>query len=498
MDNSNKSNHVLKAGVAKSEITIDSPDVKVNDPLYAKVLVLSDGQTETAIIAMDTTAIGCRTISREILYDVADDFMPKLRSRLYEKLEIADKNVLVAASHTHPPGRILCDDDEQLKRIVDAVGRAKESMIPVKVGVGAGYEDRLTINRTFRLKNGQHWTMRTNTPTPPEEEVEDVGPIDPTIGILRIDRTDGQPLAVIYNFACHPLLKTPQGGVTADFPGFASKIIEENLGNGAMALFLQGAGGDISEVNNKDYNCPRNSEDFGTTLGLSTLKAIRDIATTKDADIQVISETIDLPLRTDFPEVIEKLQQEKKDLTESLHKSVSLNFKSFMTLYIKHLVSPQYPSDYSYRYLQAAKVGKNDLSAMDSENREEIQKYLSNIHIMEKLVRIQDNIRTLKKHQGITNQLNSKTIPAEVMGIKIGQFVLITSPAEVLVEIGLNIKENSPHKYTFITSDSNGYLHYSPPASYYDKGGYEVTECLLSPQWQEIYEKKAKEIINKL
>jgi hypothetical protein len=84
------------------------------------------------------------------------------------------------------------------------------------------------------------------------------------------------------------------------------------------------------------------------------------------------------------------------------------------------------------------------------------------------------------------------------MGIKIGQFVLITSPAEVLVEIGLNIKENSPHKYTFITSDSNGYLHYSPPASYYDKGGYEVTECLLSPQWQEIYEKKAKEIINKL
>ena len=45
---------------------------------------------------------------------------------------------------------------------------------------------------------------------------------------------------------------------------------------------------------------------------------------------------------------------------------------------------------------------------------------------------------------------------------------------------------------------SNGYIHYGPPAADYDRGGYEVTECLLAPEWQAIYERKANEIIRRL
>ena len=45
---------------------------------------------------------------------------------------------------------------------------------------------------------------------------------------------------------------------------------------------------------------------------------------------------------------------------------------------------------------------------------------------------------------------------------------------------------------------SNGYIHYGPPASEYGKGGYEVTECLLAPEWQGLYEKKANEVIRRL
>ena len=86
------------------------------------------------------------------------------------------------------------------------------------------------MNRTLRLKNGQCWTVRHTNPCPPDEEVAGVGPIDPEIGILRIDRMDGRPLAVVYNFACHPLFGDPGGAVTANFPGVASQVIEENLG----------------------------------------------------------------------------------------------------------------------------------------------------------------------------------------------------------------------------------------------------------------------------
>ena len=486
----------LRAGVAKSDITTNEKGAAIRDPLYAKALVLDDGRTRVAIIAMDTTAIGGRRISQRMLDDVGEEFLPKLRGRIQKELNIPGSNVLVNASHTHPPGRLLCDDNEQVDRTFNAVSRAMQDMTAVRVGVGAGHEDRITINRDLRLKNGQDWTIRHSNPCPPDEEVAAVGPIDPEIGIIRIDRLDGRPLAVVYNFACHPLFGDAHGRLTANFPGVASKLIEETLGHDAMALFLQGAGGNICDILFKDFGHPRDIEPLGTMLGLSTLKALRDIQT-KEAKLSVISETIELPRRTDIPERIAALRQEQTDLLESL-RSTSLNFKAFLPLYLQQVISPDCPSDYSYRYLQAEKIGSDERTAMDALNRRLVDKYLKNIHAMERLVVIQDDIATLHKHQAINDESGAATISAEVQGIRIGDGVLITSPAELLVEIGLNLKKASPHKHTLVVPFSNGYMHYGAPAAAYSRGGYEVTECLLAPQWQQIYENKANEIIRRL
>jgi hypothetical protein len=530
----------LRAGVAKSDITTSEKGVKIKDPLYAKALVLDDGKTKAVIIAMDVTAIGGRKISQGMLPDVGEDFLPNLRNRIQKELKIPGCNVLVNASHTHPPGRMLCSDDEQVDRTFDAVRRAMENMIEVKIGAGVGHEDRISINRNLRLKNGKQWAIRHSNPCPPDEEVESLGPMDPEIGIIRIDRMDGRPLAVVYNFACHPLFGDSQGRITANFPGVASRVIEENLGGGVMALFLQGAAGDICDVFFKDFNSPRNVEQIGTTLGLSTLKALRTIGT-KDAKLDVVSETIRLPRRTDIPERIKALQEDQNKLLESL-RFTCLNFKSFLPLYIKYGLTssiernrisnikvgghfcppnrglenprsveklthghdyettskPEYPLDYSYRYMQAEKTGSYEFTAMDSLNRKNIGKYLNNINAMEKLTRIQDDIATLEKHQEINSDSGEDTIEAEVQGIKIGDCVLITAPFEALVEIGLNVKKASPYKHTFMAAYSNGYMHYGAPAADYDKGGYEVTECMLALEWQHIYEQQVREIMCKL
>jgi hypothetical protein len=486
----------LRAGVAKSEITTDAKGVVVNDPLYAKALVLDDGRTQVAIITMDTCAIGGRGIGRGMLPDVADDFLPKLRGRLEKELGIPGRNVLVNASHIHPPGQSLCDDAAQIDRTFNAVRQAMQNLTAVKVGAGAGREDRIMMNRTLRLSNGKHWTIRHANPCPPDEEIVDVGPVDPEIGILRVDRPDGRPLAAVYNFACHAYLGVPSGGITADYPGFASRVIEENLGHGAMAMFLQGAGGDITQMLYKDVNRPRDTEPQGVILGLSTLKALRGIQT-KDAMLSVASEVIELPRRTDIPQRIAALRQEQAELLKSL-RFTSLNIKTFLPLYIRHALSHDYPSYYSYRYLQAEKTGTHELCGIDAQNRRDVTKYLQNIRAMEKLARIEDDIATLEKHQAINREAGTATIPAEVQGIKIGDFAIVTSPAEVLVEVGLNVKKASPHRYTFMAAYSNGYLHYGPPAADYDKGGYEVTECLLASEWQQMYERKANDILYRL
>jgi hypothetical protein len=320
--------------------------------------------------------------------------------------------------------------------------------------------------------------------------------MDPEIGVLRIDRLDGQPLAVVYNFACHPYITVPRGGVTADFPGFASTVIEENLGDGAMALFLQGAGGDITSILYKDPSRPRDSEPLGMMLGLSTLNAVRAIET-KDATLSIISETLDLPRKADFDERIAELEAEQLDLLRGL-RGTSLNFKMFLPLYLKYELDPEHPSYYSYRYLQSEMLGTDELSGLDAWNRGHIDKYLRNIQAMEKLARNQDKIATLERHKAINAAAGEPTIMTEILGIKIGDFVLVSSPAEVLVEVGLNVKNASPFEYTYMAAYSNGYIHYGPPASEYPKGGYEVTECLLAPEWQALYETKAQEVITRL
>src|SRR5690606_17294576 len=125
--------------------------------------------------------------------------------------------------------------------------------------------------------------------SPGDEEIASVGPIDPEIGILRVDRAgNGQPLALVYNFACHPIMGIPSGGNSADLSGFASNVIEANLGDGsAMALFVQGCGGDINPVLYKSVTQPRDAEPLGTRLGLSVLEAAGKIETKRDAEVGI-------------------------------------------------------------------------------------------------------------------------------------------------------------------------------------------------------------------
>ena len=112
--------------------------------------------------------------------------------------------------------------------------------------------------------------------------------------------------------------------------------------------------------------------------------------------------------------------------------------------------------------------------------------------------RVADKIATLLRHKAINDESGEATVTTEVQGIKIGDCVFITSPAEVLVQVGLNIKNASPHERTFVAAFSNGYIHYGPPAADYPKGGYEVTECLLAPEWQQLYEEKARDVLRRL
>ncbi|MEI6157766.1 MAG: ribonuclease E/G, partial [Atribacterota bacterium] len=122
-------------------------------------------------IKPDNMGVIVRTVAEsksheEIKEDI--ESLIRLWNRIQKKLKIPGCNVLVNASHTHPPDRMLCNDREQLERAFEAVLRAFENMTDVKIGYGIGHEDRISINRNLRLKNGRHWTIRHTNPSPPD------------------------------------------------------------------------------------------------------------------------------------------------------------------------------------------------------------------------------------------------------------------------------------------------------------------------------------------
>ncbi len=478
----------LRAGVAKVDITNTGSYDVINDSLYVKALALEYGTIKAVIITVDAVAIGG-------IGSIGDNYLEEVRSQIQNELNVSKKNILVNASHLHSAGYNVCPDIAE--RTVKAVKMAWQNRVAVNTGVGRGYENRITENRRFILKNGKEADIRHAYPMPPDEEVVAIGPVDTEIGILRLDKKNGETLAVIYNFAGHPYQGVPNKGATADFPGFASKIIEDNLNEGAIALFIQGFGGDISTVLYKDFNNPRDAETLGDMLGISAMSAIRNIETVKEGELKVINEVIKLPRRTDFQEKIDPMQAEVDRLLKSL-RGTSLNFKTFFPLYIKYNLFEKYPSYYSHRYLHEKMTGNESLKNLDAANRRNMDKYLKNLYAMDKLARLQANISLLKMHQKMNEEADESTVDVEVQGMRIGDFILVTFPGEVSAQVGLNIKKMSPHKYTFPAGFTNGYIYYAPTVEQYDGGVQEDCDCFIAPEWQTIYEKKVSEILNNL
>lgn len=476
----------LRAGVCKVDITKKTPTSLVNDPLFARTLVLSDGKTTIAIISLDILEISFSTVE-------------EIKSGIEKELKIDRNNILINVSHNHWVNDQLAED--YVDKIFNAVREASKKMVSVKVGAGVGIENRITMNRRILLKDGSEWTIRRATPEPEDVLIKDiVEPFDPEIGILRIDKSDGNSLAVLYTFAGHNYTGVPNRKTTAGFPGFASSLIEETLGNNTVAMFFQGAAGDITPILYKDVNTPKQDETFGNMLGLSTLSGYRHVTVKKDAQLAIIREELELPARTDIQKHIDTLEARKSRILNYFKgqgcgahgAGTKLNFRTFLPLYIKYMMEPDFPSDYPYRYMQEEKIGIEDLVNMDADNKRDIEKYLSNICKMEELITTEANLGYLKN-------FNAKNpVKAETLGMKIGDFVLITFSGELFSGIGLNIKKNSPFEFTFVSGYTNGSVGYSPTSDAYDGEAYEVSGSILAPEWQKVFEDKAIEILNKL
>ena len=476
----------LLAGTGRVEIT-DRAAGPVNDPCFAKALVLKSQDTTAVLITVDAVAIG--GIGR-----IGNGVMETVRSELQKDLGISPASVIIHASHCHG---IVRADTPQLA--VQAVKQAWEHLEPVKTGTGSGHEDRISENRRIHMKDGSEIDMRRAYSMPRDEDIASVGPIDPQIGLLRLDRLDGSPLAIVYQFACHPIMNPPSKGCSADYPGFASKVIEEALGSGAMAFFVQGCGGDINPIRYKEVSRSADAEPLGTMLGANVLGAARKIETRAQAALKVTNEVIPVPRAADYEQRMTAIQAQQTELLAAL-KPTNINFKTLLPLLIEERVSPNFPSHHAQSYLHDQALDRKALTQLDADNQASVDAYLQNVAIMEQLTRLNTNLALLKKHSAETKAAGKATMDVEVCGLRVGDFKLVTFPGELTVQVGLNIKKAAKDAHAFVSGYTNGYIFYTPTVAQRNNTGFAQEDCdtLVAPEWQAIFEAKALAVLKGL
>ncbi|MEE2658868.1 MAG: neutral/alkaline non-lysosomal ceramidase N-terminal domain-containing protein [Candidatus Latescibacterota bacterium] len=238
----------------------DMPAEGVHDPLYARVLVLADGSTTIALVTLDLISLNPGRLP-ELIRDLGVD------------------SLLLAATHTHG-GPLVLDLGEPYAenrswpdstpyltwlegRIAQAVASALSATTPVRMALGRGVAD-IAFNRRQLIDGEVDMVWGQN-----RDRSHDWGPVDPEVAVWRIDREDGTPLAVLANYACHPVVMGSGNRLfTADFPGAALDWLDSRLG-GAMSFFLQGGCGDIDPYIDvqDDFTAVRNQgEELARTI----------------------------------------------------------------------------------------------------------------------------------------------------------------------------------------------------------------------------------------
>ena len=228
---------------------------EVHTPLFAKAIVLDDGQTRLAIVVVDSCAMPRSLID-------------EAKAMAAKGTGIATENMLISATHTHSAPAVLgglgTDVDPEYPqfltvRLAEAIERAAKNLEPARVGAAVGNAAPYTavrrwIRRPDRVRDDPFGNPTVRANMHPGYQSPDAtgpsGPTDPDLSVISFQSRDGRPIALLANFSMH-YYSSPSIG--ADYFGLFSDRMKERLapGDGApnqppfVGIMSHGPSGDI-------------------------------------------------------------------------------------------------------------------------------------------------------------------------------------------------------------------------------------------------------------
>jgi neutral ceramidase len=292
----------LRAGTAAVDITpplsLDvagnlwtGPSRGVADPLYAKALVLEEGETRVALVALDLLGI-----------ERPDALLAA--NLVADRARIPADHVLISCTHTHyGPAtyrrssvcRWPAEYMEALHtRIAEAVVRANEQLQPVHWGHGSAQAPEAALYRRFIWSDGRvrmPWPRFSRDTVDGTSIVGTAGVIDPTVDVLAFRRSESEAaFAALVSYAAHATCGPAQHW-SASYPGQVAAALAPELGLGTSdVLFMPGASGNI-EPGSGD------AEEVGRAVATEALAAYRDIAWSERNALRARMRPLSMPAR---------------------------------------------------------------------------------------------------------------------------------------------------------------------------------------------------------
>jgi len=421
------------------------PSVGIHDELYAKALILESGGETVGLITADLIGFGTR-------------YADRIRAGAADRLGTSPRNVMVSCSHTHSgPGTMKlrewgaldeCYVETVIKKILGAVAMAAGSLREARIGTGIGEVPGVAVNRRAEKPRAAGDAEEAGGASGAIGAAA-AGPVDTSLGVIRLDDAAAEPggmMAVLMNYSCHPVAAHDwENMISADYPGYAAGVIEAVKGPGTTALFTTGAAGDINPV---AFHHIRYAEKYGHMVGAEALKTAEATETAGEVEIAAASKVVALP--------VEPLPAEKE-------------LERVMAEQRRQVVALEKEAEPAREPLSAARI---------------------------RLEWAEDALRCVRSGEA------AGSMDMEMQVIRLGDTALVCLPAELFVEIGLNIKAASPFPHTFIVELANGSISYIPTDAELERGGYEVDLAskvyglyTLKPGVQALVETAARELL---
>jgi hypothetical protein len=262
---------------------------------------------------------------------------------------------------------------------------------------------------------------------------------------------DGESIATLFSYGCHPVVMGPRAHVaSADFPGAARDVVEQSLGG--LSLFLQACGGNINPVGGIGYEVDGRDtrRRVGMVLGGEVLKVAAGIRTNvRRGEQRPIG-----PLANILLWPWEPVTGPTCTFLGAIEETQTLEFG-------------QFPSRD-----EAAAIHEKWTQKLADDRARGAHEW--DINFDARFVHWSAKLLDAVEH-------GHPTLDVTVQGLRVNDIVLLGLSAEAFFETGLTLKSESQFAHTEVLGYTNGCVGYLPRAEDYPAGGWDVRELYSLP-----------------